>query len=98
VADKPLDWSKLPKGLEYLAEPAARYGALQFDGSIFDFLENQMSPANRNELQELGRLMARDWDVINSWLDAYPMTEHREAALVYFTVHLLALGGDAGLI
>ncbi len=98
MADKPLDWTKRPADLRYLAGPVTRYGAFQFDNRILDFLENQMTEAERGELRELGRLMARDWDAIRAWLDAHPMTEHREAALVYFTLHMLALGGDAGLI
>lgn len=93
-----LDWTKLPPELAYLAEPAAKYGALQFDDPIYEFLQGGMTPAEHSELIELGKLMSGDWDAIEKWLDAYPMTEHLEAARVYFTGHLMALGNDLGVL
>jgi len=30
---------------------------------------------------------------VNQWLDQYPITDHREAAAVYFLMLLLDLGG-----
>jgi len=93
----PLDWSKLPTSLRYLAAPAEKYGRLQFDNRILDYLEKKMTDQEREELTELGRNMARDWDIINSWLDAHDITEHREAELIYFTGHLIGLGNDIGV-
>lgn len=94
---RPLDWSKLPISLRYLAAPAEKYGCHQFDNRIFDYLERKMTEQEREELTELGRNMVRDWDMINSWLDKHDITEHREAALIYFTGHLIGLGNDIGL-
>lgn len=91
-----LDWSKLPDHLRYLAGFAEKYGRFQFDNRILDYLEKEMTKEEQEELIELGKMMARDWDCINSWLDKYEITRHREAALVYFTGHLLGLGNDIG--
>lgn len=93
-----LDWSKLPVPLRYLAEPAETYGSLQFDDPIYEFLQDRMTPAEQVQLRELSQRYDQDWDAINSWLDEFPMTEHREAGLVYFTGHLLATGADLGLL
>lgn len=93
-----LDWSKLPEKLRYLAGPAEAYGAHQFDNAIMDFLKNRMTSREKAELQAIGIRYQQDWDEINRWLDEYSMVEHREAALVYFTGHLLGLGTDAGMI
>ena len=80
---RPLDWSKLPISLRYLAAPAEKYGRHQFDNRIFDYLKGKMTEQEREELAELGRNMARDWDMINSWLDKHAITEHREAAVIF---------------
>ena len=63
-----LDWSKLPNDLRYLAEPAAKYGALQFDDPIYEFLENQMSDHEREFLHQLQQSYIRDEAAINSWM------------------------------
>jgi hypothetical protein len=93
-----LDWGKLPDSLRYLAGPAEIYGTLQFDDPIYEFLQQRMTPWERTELQALNHRSAQDCDAINRWLDDFPMTEHREAALVYFTFTLLATGVDLGLL
>src|SRR5262245_7502108 len=93
-----LDWSKLPPHLSYLAQPSAKYGALQFDDPIYEFLQKTMTSSERDELLELGKLMSRDWDAIERWLDEYSMTDHPEAARVYFTAHLMAIGNDLGVL
>ncbi|HZV07146.1 MAG TPA: hypothetical protein VE999_18840 [Gemmataceae bacterium] len=94
---RPLDWSKLPEHLRYLAAPAEKYGGLQFDNRILDYLEKRMTEGERGELIELGLNMARDWDDINSWLDKFDFSKHREAELVYFTGHMIGLGNDSGV-
>jgi len=93
-----LDWSKLPASLRYLAGYAEVYGGYQFDDKILDFLECRMTADERAELQELNRRYQQDWAAIDRWLDEYRMTEHPEAARVYFTGYLLGLGVDAGLL
>ena len=93
-----LDWNKLPAPLRYLAGWAEVYGAYQFDQPILDFLHSRMTPEERAELRTLRQRYTDDAAAIDRWLDEYPMTKHREAALVYFTGHLLGLGADTGLL
>ena len=93
-----LDWSKLPPDLSYLAEPAARYGDFQFETRIMDFLEREATDADRGALRALGPLVLRDEGAIDAWIDRLGISKHREAALVYFLLHLMALGNDAGLL
>jgi hypothetical protein len=92
---KKLDWSKLPPTLAYLVGPAEKYGHYQFEDRIFEFLRG-MSEPDKQELTVLVQRTIPDNDEIDRWLDEYSMTKHREAALVYFFQHLLALGNDAG--
>ena len=47
-----LDWCKLPRGLEWLAVPAERYGHLQFDDPIYTFLQKS-SLEERAVLREI---------------------------------------------
>jgi hypothetical protein len=93
-----LDWEKLPDPLRYLAVPAERYGRLQFDDPIYEFLQERMTPVEQSELRALNRRYKQDWDAINHWLDEYRMTEHPEARLVYFTGCLLGTGAELGLL
>jgi hypothetical protein len=92
-----LDWSKLPTPLRYLAGPAEVYGGLQFDDPIYEFLQERMTAAEQAELRAVSQRYGQDWEAINRWLDEFPMTEHPEARLVYFTGHLLGIGADLGL-
>ena len=94
----PLDWIKLPPHLRYLAGPAEVYGAIQFENKIYKFLKERMTPDERDELRALRQRYAQDGDAIDQWLDEFSMSVHREAALVYFTGNLLALGGDLGVL
>ena len=92
-----LDWSKLPTELEWLAKPAERYGRLQFEDRIYDFLR-QVSSAEKSDLKHLGQQWEAAWPSIDAWLNAHPMTAHIEARLVYFTGVFLGTGADAGLL
>lgn len=94
----PLDWSKLPPELAYLAGPAEKYGAFQFDDPIVEFLQERMTGSERAELSALSPRSRDDFEAINRWLDEFPMTKHREAALVYFTGHLMGWGEELGLL
>lgn len=98
MADGSLDWNKLPSGLRYLAEPATKYGEIQFENRIIDFLRREATAADLEALQALKPLVIRDEDAIDTWIDGLGITKHREAALVYFLLHLMALGNDAGLL
>ena len=89
-----LDWSKLPESLRYLQEPAEKYGAIEFEGLILEFLDK----ASQEEMNELRSLADRirlngDVDTIDQWIDAYPFPEHEESARVYFFMLLLDLAG-----
>src|SRR5215203_1303235 len=89
-----LDWSKLPASLTYLREPAEKYGAIQFESAIDEFLD-QASQEEMNELRSLADRIRLNGDVdpINRWIDAYPFSEHEESARVYFLLLLLDLAG-----
>jgi hypothetical protein len=63
----------------------------------YDYLR-RVGPDERVALRELGERWGKAWEDINRWLDAYPMTTHAEARLVYFTGVLLGTGADAGLL
>ena len=89
-----LDWSKLPPELAYLQQPAEKYGAIQFESAIDEFLD----AAGEAEMNELASLAERirlsgDIDAINRWIDNFPLTAHQEAAHVYFLLLLLDLAG-----
>lgn len=47
----------------------------------------------------MNRLTLRDEKQIDDWIDELGgLTKHKEAARVYFLLHLIALGNDAGLL
>lgn len=98
MADEALDWDKLPLDLRYLAEPAARYGDIQFESRIMDFLEQHATDEDLAALRALRQQLLRDEKAIDAWIDRLGITKHREAALVYFLLHLMALGHDTGLL
>ncbi|MEJ5275985.1 MAG: hypothetical protein WHU94_08755 [Thermogemmata sp.] len=92
----PLDWTKLPPELRYLAEPAEKYGKYQFPAQIDAFIDT-MTPSQQAELQEIDRRSLADKTKIEDFLDTYRMTEHREAELIYFLFHLIEIIKDSGL-
>jgi hypothetical protein len=92
-----LEWSKLPKEISYLASPAEKYGVYQFEEKIYTFLRG-MSEDDRRELKALLGRIIKDDTPINAWLDEYEITNHREAALVYFMNHLIALANEGGFL
>src|SRR5688500_14625581 len=92
-----LEWTKLPIKLRYLAAAAEEFGIYQFEDKIFRFL-NGADARTKKELRLLVERIIPDEPAINTWLDEYNITQHREAQLVYFLMHLLALGNDAKII
>lgn len=95
---KKLDWTKLPPHLEYLAAPAEKYGSIQFEDKIMDFWKGA-TQAEKIELSRLCRQTLKHEKEIDAWIDKLGgLTEHREAALVYFLEHLIALGNDNGYL
>jgi hypothetical protein len=91
-----LDWTKLPDKLRYLAEPAEKYGHYQFDERILDFYRNEFKQEHVAELKVLGLRASTDKDAIDQWLADHSLTEHPEAALVYFLGHFMFLGYELG--
>ena len=98
MSDEILDWTKLPAQLNYLAQPAERYGRFQFDNIIDDYLFNKMSKADVEELRNLRDRMAQDFDIIELWLDEFNMRIHPEARLVYFMRDLIGTADDTHLL
>ena len=94
---EPLDWLKLPDDLRWLAEPAERYGHIQFEAPIYEYLRNA-DAAERAALRALGQRYGGAAGAINEGLDRFSIVVHPEAALVYFTGVLLGTGDDAGLL
>jgi hypothetical protein len=73
--------ANLPPEIAYLAEAALSYGRYQFDGEILEFLD----AASAEELSELSDLAervrrGRHYDLVNRFLDEYPMQQSPEAA------------------
>ena len=90
----PFDWTKLPDELHYLTEPAERYGEMGGDAEMLRFLQG----ADETQLADLAALaerirLASHSARIHQWLEQYSITDHREAAAVYFLMLLLDLGG-----
>jgi hypothetical protein len=87
--------ANLPPGLEYLIEPALKYGVHQDDVERGQFL--QRIPTE--DLEELACVAERyrlseDHDLVGEFLDKYPITDHAESANLYF---LFAVMDEAGL-
>lgn len=92
---QPLDWTKLPLELRYLAEPAEKYGRYQFPDEVYDFIST-MSASQSAELKEINERSLPDERKVEDFLDSYLMTEHKEAELIYFLFHLIAIANDMG--
>jgi hypothetical protein len=65
------------------------YGRYQFDDEV-DELIGRISNVETKRLRAIGLKSAEDAGPIRAWLDTYRMTEHREAALVYFLLGVIA--------
>lgn len=89
VPEKPLDWSKLPKNLAWLAVPAEKYGIYQFPEEVDEFYTTKISPEDRAELRALAAKCKQHRDYIERFLSTHRMTEHREAELISFFRDLL---------
>ncbi len=86
--EEPLDWSKLPAKLRYLAGPAERYGIVQFAADREQFLKT-LTPAQETELSELKERILSDWEAKEQFLNEFPMTDHKESRLIYFMEFLI---------
>ena len=87
-------FSQLPDELQYLAEPADKYGRFQFDADIVKFLES----ASESDIETLTRIAERyEWnqhDVkFQAFLDRYPITDHKQSAQLYFLFLVIDAAG-----
>lgn len=86
----PPDWSRLPERLRYLIEPATKWGHIQFYEEI-DKLKRKGSAKDKAELRALAQRLrdSGDWAAAFEWNANFDMTEHSEAALLYWLLNLL---------
>lgn len=85
----------LPPELEYLIEPALKYGIHYDDDDRFEFLQR----ATPDEMAELTRIAERyrkneHADPVGDFFDDFPITDYPESAKLYW---LFGIMGDAGL-
>lgn len=83
-----LDWTKLPRELRYLAAPAEKYGKIQFDNQVEEFLRT-VTPEQIAELRPVAERANGDVMALHKWMDAYNMCVHQEAARVHFFLTLM---------
>lgn len=86
----------LPHELDYLIEPAMKYGVHQFDADVDSFLAR----ATDSELEELARVVEHvrlndHDDLIGCFLDDYPITDSAESANLYFLFGVIDAAGVA---
>jgi hypothetical protein len=91
-----LNWDKLPVELRYLAPAAEKYGHLQFDEHISDYLHYDALPDEIRELERLNVVIERDARLISRWLHEYSICADNEARRVYFLDYLIRAGHDMG--
>ena len=84
------DWSKLPDDPGYLAEPAEHYGKYQFDSQVNDFL-SRMTNKEEEAIRNVAEIIVSrdDYLRIDQWFNEHPITDHPEAANVYFLLGLI---------
>ena len=90
MAEMPGIMRWLPSELAYLAEPAMKYGIHHSDDEIDQFL----SEATHQEMSELSLIaekvrLTNHYPAVNAWLNKYNITEHKEAANLYFMFLLM---------
>jgi hypothetical protein len=87
--------AKLPQELEYLIEPAMKYGVHQDDIGRGEFIRR----LTEEQMEELAGVAERyrlneHHDLVGRFLDEYPITDYREAANLYW---LFVVMDEAGL-
>jgi hypothetical protein len=93
VSDDNPDWSRIPRHLQFIIQPAQRYGQIQFDEQIEEF-EATAPEAQKDELQQLARRLwderdAADGHALVAWVTGQELAKHPEAARVEFLMVLL---------
>jgi hypothetical protein len=89
------NWENVPEELRYLVPLAEEYGVHRSELDMIDFLES----AREGELDQLSAAAEKcrlnsHFSLLNDWLDRHPITEHEEAARLYF---LFGVMDHAGL-
>ncbi|MBP87789.1 MAG: hypothetical protein CMJ64_13880 [Planctomycetaceae bacterium] len=71
-------------------EPAFKYGCYQFADDVFDFLDHA-TEGQLNELTNVAKrvLENKHYSDVSKFLDKYPITDHEEAAALYFLFGVL---------
>src|SRR5262249_36186452 len=87
--------AKLPVEVQYLIEPALKYGVHQSDDKRDRFLQ-KIAPKQLEELAAVAERyrLSEHHDLVEDFLDKYPITEYPEAAKLYFLFLIL---DEAGL-
>jgi hypothetical protein len=87
---EPLDWNKLPERFHYLIAPAEKYGEIQFDDQIDEFLA-AITAEQRSELTALAAQIRQrnDTDAINAWRKEHRSVDHPEASRITWMLNLL---------
>jgi hypothetical protein len=84
-----LDWTKLPQNLHYLIPVAEKYGRIQFDEEVHEFLFEEITQEDLNTLRSVDMKICHDWQQIEDWINVNDMGQHKESARVYFLTVLL---------
>ncbi|MCO6047840.1 hypothetical protein NG895_28375 [Aeoliella sp. ICT_H6.2] len=85
------NWDHLPEKLAFLKDPAIKYGKYQFDDERYDFVES-MTAEQREELVAVRAALGKEeslYKLLDDWFDEYSITDHEEAALIYFMFGVL---------
>lgn len=85
---------RLPVSLQYLKDPALKYGVYQFVSDIDGFL----GTATSEEMAELTSVGDRvhsekHYPMILEFIKEYPITEHPDSACLYFLFGVLDYAG-----
>ena len=91
----PVDWADFPTKYRFLIPFAEKYGEIQFDHQIDEFVEN-ISTEQRKEFEGIACLMQEHvglMPVLEGWLDRYTPAERAEVALVRWAINLLVVLG-----
>jgi len=87
-----LDWDKLPNLLQYLREPACKYG-IYWLATDRERLLDEMNDEETVELFEIAQRVrsSEDQELIEQWFDTHPhnTAKHPEATLVYLFLEFL---------
>ena len=93
---RPLNWSKLPDPLRFLLRPAEQYGGIFGDVEVEEFLD-QLAYTEKEELRRVAFELDEVWELLDAWIDKFPMVDNRESAKVYNVVLIISAARERGL-